>query len=430
MYKNVRRFPGGHQMLWRPGKSVRPTQYWVPSAQRLHRSDQDLIEEFGSLLMKVTRAASRSANIVCCEVSGGIDSSSIATVLGSLATASQLLCPSVEAHSIVYPGLACDESTYIQQVGETLPFALHTSAARPPKLNDLDDAVKRLRYPYRAMQLWGRDQDLVESGSNVILTGYGGDELFSPTEIAFRQAFTNPRALGSAVGQTAQAWRRATHARSIYGRAYLTFAQLGGWRLQRYGHRRAMRNGQRPAEINEHWFRAIDWSNRVSPSRVPHYARVASCAMAISGYLGGTMEWIAMHGAVYGLDYRHPLCSATLIEFANRLPTHLLDGFAPFTRWPMRLALGDRLPEAIATRRDKADYTEVALQSLWALWDERLSIDEEESAESSGAAGWRYFLNRKAQYSWPPLAMLSVHQWVEQGLTSHPMGLPSLEVLR
>jgi asparagine synthase (glutamine-hydrolysing) len=431
LYKNVFRFPGGHQMSWRRGTTASPTRYWIPSSKRFRHSDKEIVEEFGLLLTKVTRAASRSKDSVYCDVSGGVDSSSVATVLGTLVEANNLLCPSIEAHSLVYPGLECDESAYIQQVQAKLPFNLHTHPPKPPALHDLDNAIKRLRYPYRALSLWGRDQYVVKKGGSVILTGHGGDELFSPTEFAFREALGTASTMAVVAARIARRWRHGKHARSFYGRAYVALLEIGGWRLGRLGHRYVMRNGQRPPEIDESWCRATNWPARTAPTPMLRHARVVGCDLASSGFLGAAMEWLAMHGALYGLEYRHPLCSATLIEFANRLPVHLLDGFAPFTRWPMRAALRGRLPEAVATRTDKAEFTEPNMQGMWPLWDEQLAATEsKQMKEKADPRRWRYYLDRNAQYCWPPLAALSVNQWFEQGLTSHPMGLPVLEVLR
>jgi asparagine synthase (glutamine-hydrolysing) len=431
MYKNVYRFPGGHQMIWRPGMSVLPARYWRPSSQRFLRTDEELIDEFGSLLKKVTRAASRSADAVCCEVSGGVDSSSVATVLGTLSAADCLLCPRVEGHSVVYPGFACDESAYIEEVRKKIPFDLHTHTWSLPTLNELEDAIKRLRYPYRPFGLWGKDKSVVAHGGNVVLTGHGGDELFNPTEIALRQALFTASTFRAVAARVADRWLSATHTRSFYGRAYVAAVELAGWRLKRLGHWYVQRTERRPPEINEQWFQAVGWSRRTTPSTVPSYARVANCEIAASGYLGAAMEWLSMHGALCGLEYRHPLCSASLMEFANRLPTQLLDGFSPFTRWPMRKALRGTLPEAIAVRCDKAEFTESSLHGLWPLWDERLGNADITREEKGGeTTGWRYYMDFNAQHCWPPLAALSINQWFEQGLTSHPMGLPALQVLR
>ena len=77
-----------------------------------------------------------------------------------------------------------------------------------------------------------------------------------------------------------------------------------------------------------------------------------------------TIEAMYAGGFVHGIELRHPLASARVIEAASTLPLTSFDGFGLRNRRPLRDAASPRLPAKIYQRLGKAEFTSSVLPAL------------------------------------------------------------------
>lgn len=159
---------------------LKTERYWDIRAEGERRPfSQELVEECRDLIRDAIRVHLRSDVPVGITLSGGIDSSTLACIAGTLNNDSAM-----HAFSSLFPGHRNDESRYVQSVVEHgNRYKLHTDS---PTSHDLIEDLPRLMWHqdepfgdtsiyahYRLMRL------ARENGIKVILTGQGADEIFA-----------------------------------------------------------------------------------------------------------------------------------------------------------------------------------------------------------------------------------------------------------
>ncbi len=318
-------------------------------------------EEFLALLEEGVKAAARAPGPVWCELSGGLDSSTVLSMAARAGTAD------LGAFSILYRQYAdADEAKWIRLVLEHFPVPWHVldgDSALPysevpdrfcpePGLHLVDWAGRRV---YEEMA--------AEHGVAAVLTGQGGDAVFlgigtEPYHLAdlartlrFRQLFAEM-----------EFWRSRDRTRR--SRLY--------WLLNYVMRPVLSRLGGQPI--------VPAWHRDPSPWIRPEYARRMALrerglGKPISG--AGTIErswFLERLSAVCGqaarvnqiprsFEFRHPLLSRPLVEFMFSLPWE--EKFDPMTdRRLQRGALAGILPDAVRLRRTKTIYDQPCYEGL------------------------------------------------------------------
>ncbi|HET7875173.1 MAG TPA: asparagine synthase-related protein, partial [Methylomirabilota bacterium] len=133
LYRDIFRLPPGHSLVVRPGGHV-VSPYWDidPSRAIRHGTSRDYAEHFRDVFDEAVRCRLRSANPIAAELSGGLDSSSVVATAASLAPAGRATGDGVETYSLVFPGHACDESGYANQVVALHALRSHTAPPSEP----------------------------------------------------------------------------------------------------------------------------------------------------------------------------------------------------------------------------------------------------------------------------------------------------------
>jgi asparagine synthase (glutamine-hydrolysing) len=368
LLQNVARVPGGHLLAWHNGASAQVSRYWYPPTAIDRRPPRELIAAFRDQLNLVVKAASRTRLPLGCQISGGVDSSSVAVTLAQFVDDGSIEVSRVTGHSQVYPGLPCDETPYIDAVANVLPFAVLKLVPRYGTSSELDAYTACLRYPFYPFVATSAIRHYAEQrakGGRVILTGEGGDELFIPTEHALRRAALNCSDQRCLLRYLRRQWQVHSLHASVMGRVRQTLAGLIGTRIENW--LRRVWDGRRVPRnwaVDDAWSRSVNLLGRMTSRRDPPAARTAAVASALNGYWSSLFEWDYFQSAVLGVETRHPLASARLHEFVNRLPLRWLDGQTSLDRRLLRLAVGRFLPRSTARRVDKAEFTASALPEL------------------------------------------------------------------
>lgn len=339
------------------GRDVIHQSYWTPSLCRDKASGppDDAARAILEVFEQAMRSVMRSPTAVVCDLSGGLDSSAVLGMAAKLRRDEPETIPEVIAHSMLYPGLDCDETPYIEAVLEKWPVPwhgfdyLHATAGR----DDRDALMRSLKFMVggrttgvRARGLWMRDNAV-----RVELAGDFGDELF----------FSGPLPLNWGVRPRGERWpylwwasRRSASALATRVRRELIRPHVPRIAMNAYLAARGRRihaseyfTPRASALLNELRTTAGSFDRRTS---------VLTDGLWNPGNLfaEGVSDAISLR---HGYEVRRPFADHRLVDLVTHQPLlfHRWQG-----RWraQQKLAFGALYPALVSARNYKADFTE------------------------------------------------------------------------
>jgi asparagine synthase (glutamine-hydrolysing) len=378
-YTRVNRVIGGEWLSCSDSVRVVATnRYWNPTASPCRLSEADAKSRLLSLFVSGARAASRSNFPLALRLSGGVDSSCVALALAQSVKAGGLDSSRLTCFSLVYPGLDCDEGTYIDSLAGSLPFESVRLIPTYATAAQLVHATRRLRYvsfSYAGTSLRVIEEQLRRLGGRVALDGEGGDELLAPTAAAVLGALRCPAGWRAVARLVLLRWRRAPTNWSALGRLRWALESMMPARARNFLSKHYDRR-------RREWVPVVDrsWSERVKlHSRIDRIlptviARTRAAALATTGFWSDLLEHSFSAAFISGIERRSPLLSGRLIEYCNSLPLFLLDGQWTHNRWLLREAFSSELPPMIRDRENKAEFTASVLPALLRVAETRFGV--------------------------------------------------------
>ncbi len=378
-YEEVFRLPHAHSMIvGRNEVSIKP--YWSldPSREVQLRSDEEYAEAFYEVFEEAVRCRLRSAFPLGCELSGGLDSSSVACVARELLAKEG--AQRLHTLSAVYKEAPLsDESDYIDLVLAIGGFEPHKvqveylSPLRAPSrvLWDADEPsiLAALSMP------WGLESEAGQQGVRVLLTGYDGDTVVSHgveylIELAYRGRWATLSVEIDALSREL-GWSRRRTLRSMVLEPAVPDSLLRAWRALR-GRNLQSQTGEVDADlVREDFARRIGLQQRVQASDEAGetrgsvgFARRWHYQSLVHGSNQYMLEVSAKSGAALSIEHRFPFFDRRLVEFCLALPPEqkLSRGQQ---RAVMRRALAGILPDEIRWRKDKGNLTPGLVWSLF-----------------------------------------------------------------
>jgi asparagine synthase (glutamine-hydrolysing) len=174
-YAHIQRLLPGQSLIWGRGRASRHDVWTLAKvAPRIYRDPREYDAELREVITEAVASATPASGTVWCELSGGLDSSTVLAVASRLGT-------SVEAVSFIYSqSYASDERNFIDAVLRRYPVPWHPL--------DIDSAQPFTELPRRFVaepSVWvvndAFDRIYVEllerHGVDVVLTGEGGDSV-------------------------------------------------------------------------------------------------------------------------------------------------------------------------------------------------------------------------------------------------------------
>lgn len=410
LYRHVFRLPPGHRMTV-DAAGVRVTRYWRPEAvSELRITPAEAAERFRALLFEAVRCRTRSQRPVAAHLSGGLDSSTVVSVLGTLQSGGELAEP-FEAFTLTFPGLSCDETAYASAVADRYGHPWHrVPAAELPAAGYETLAARYLDFPGYpngnfAAPLLRRVRD---RGCRVVLTGMGGDDwLAAATPVARTLDLLGSGQLSTLRHELeGYSWPRVTGAtlRHLLGRA-LDRAAL------RQPRNAAIRR-QLPAWLAPAFVRRSKLAERIS-ARPPvprgwSWSRAERLALTHAGIRVHPLETEHRTNSDVNIETRHPFYDVRLVEFLLALPDELCATQQTY-KLLLREATRGLLPELIRTRQSKASFAH-AFQTSLAADAVRRAFDR---------------MGTRSAPDWidGPLARAALHEHNTQGLGRHRWSL-------
>ena len=334
-YLDVRRLPGANCLCLVSG-ALRMRKYWAfpIRTETQFRRDSDLIEEFRDIFRVAVSDRSR-ADHVAMELSGGIDSTSIAAVVAPVA---KLPGGSVRAFTRTCDDLLPDdrEGQFARLAASYLSIPLSLHSVEPYALFERsDDPRMGTAEPWSScMQSADRyefNAQVVNCGARILLSGQGGDGVFNCANTYY------PRLLrqGRIVRLLRELYRHVYYTGSLAGTG-LRSALLGSF----------LRSDWRPVfpkYLNEDFVRHTDLKERWKVGWRTIHSSVGICSQLQAPVVAAVFsDYEALR---MPLAARHPFFDLRVVEFLLGLPSYLRSG-----KRIMREAFRGILPEPILTR--------------------------------------------------------------------------------
>lgn len=319
--------------------SFRTFQYWEPAMQPIrYATDEEYAEHFRSLLEESVSSRMRATTPVGVLMSGGLDSTAIASLI-----AREIAPQRLTTISYVFDELSeCDERAYIETVQEkwnTRPIYIPCDDAWP--LKDWEHWVKNPNSPegnpYRLMKERAY-QRAHEEGLRVLFTGGFGDELYSGAENHILHLIFD--------GYFAEAVREIN------------------FQIQHKGMKKALLKYLRHSKrytfvrLQKHWLKnpkvavpawltplAASYLVKTKPGINPRFEEFAYL-FGLEAAQDCSLE--IFNASRHSIELRHPFHDRRLIEFAINIP-----GYQVYRRGIykhiLRMAMKNVMPEAIRT---------------------------------------------------------------------------------
>jgi asparagine synthase (glutamine-hydrolysing) len=355
--RRVRKLPPGHSVAWVDGRLEEPRAFWRPSAPSPAplSSDEDLARELWRKLERAVDSQLIADVPVGIFLSGGIDSSSVATLAAARAGSR------MKAFSIGFENATFDESQYARLVAERLNVEHITENLREQDLLDVVDvALDKLDEPLADPSLLPTFvlSRLAAKHVKVVVGGDGGDELWGgyPTYRAHVYAALYARI---------PAWlRNEVVPRALEHLPIDDRYQSLEWKLRRFTER------WDDDDVTRHlrWMSSIDrpdlplaivGAHGVTPPTLgaalpPTGDRLARLMLLdLVTYLpGSVLTKVDRASMAHGLEVRPPFLDNDLIDWALSLPS-TYKVRRDRGKFLLKLAAKGHLPESVIDRPKK-----------------------------------------------------------------------------
>lgn len=371
LYRHLLRLPPSHCLTVSPGR-FRMTRYWDfdPSKQLHYSNDESYRDHFLSILTESVRCRLRSHRPVGCYLSGGLDSSSVVSLAASLKKQG-LATQGLESFSLLFPGLACDESPYIQDVTKLWDLPSNSIClGKEPDTAFADTAWRDRDFPGHPNGTMGNPLRALarDRGCRVLLTGTGGDEWLTGSYLGVGDLLRRGKVL--TLGRRLRNDFGASGLPEVLNLAL----RYGLWPLLPHPLRQLIRKGlgrhRFPSWLDPDFAKRTRLRDRLQlepdRSRYPSLAQADLALTIRSGWWAHMFEIEDRAASWFSLEERHPFADRRLAEFAVSLPEDQR-WRGPQTKYLLRQAMQGILPETVRQRTTKAEFSTVFLQTLRAL---------------------------------------------------------------
>lgn len=386
-FEDVWRARPAHGAVLTPSGELRQTRYWdIDRGRQLHySSDEEYAEELLHLLRQSVKAHARSHRPVAVFTSGGMDSSTIASLLGKMREEGD----SIDFRMISFvfgEGHPSDERPYIEAIARRYDVEVHyiNGLDHPPFSESLyvgkyDDEPPR----WWNDPLWHAGfEQVAHPGCRVALLGQGADSLFTVQNVLFGDLVRQGRLLDCIreLWVIPPRYRRRV-ALAIADQSIRALAPMWMRKLRRWMPRR----GQ-PGWVNKDLAGPLiadtpelRWG---FPNNGFPFAHQTARYYTVSDWLYPVKAAFHRLATPHSLQPGDPYLDRRLVEFALALPVNQCYHRGT-TKRVLRNATANVLPDTVRLRQSKTLFDAVLRQGLkdWAAAGDQVWLSEWISVE-------------------------------------------------
>ena len=357
MYEGIYRIPPGYFMTIKDGKE-HLERYWFPEKIKIDYTltEEEAAKKLKELFSKAVDSTVTNLEETAFEVSGGLDSSSVVSLLSQKANPS-----TIESYSMEFKELKCDEGEYVDSILEQ--YSLHHQKIPVDKLDyHKKYALKNL---YAISPNWPITltfamilpmlEKMKNDGKNVVITGQGGDHLFTGTPLVLYDLIRRLK-LGIAYHEL-RAYKKPWNAIKAYiirpligEKAFVTLKKL-------------LRKSSKETDpfMNDE----SDIENLTQKIGILNPTFKYDLEMITSLHYSTVLDGNIFHAAedYFDIELRHPFFNKELVEFTLSLPPEMKYQKKTI-KWIWRKAMDGILPDKIRDRKNKAEFSEVIRQQI------------------------------------------------------------------
>jgi asparagine synthase (glutamine-hydrolysing) len=389
-------------------------QYWMPQVNREPCNVRlaDVVAGVRERLDAAVRSALRANGPVMSDLSGGLDSSAVFGV-ARLLRDDDASVPAVVATSMRYPGMDCDEGSFIEAMRNLWPgpYVEFDDAAMGPSRIQLRQSVK---YPIGEARsgLANLLEFALEHHTAVRLSGDGGDELFWSSNLPLRPKLSaDPAwryywwASGRSARMLASRLRREVLRDLVPQRALAGYLRAKGFRPAEAFVMTGL--GSRLADVA-----------RAEVSNSPLATSVAAQRL----WSVSMLLWCGIDDALtlrFGHEIRRPLLDFRLVSHVLDVPV-LMHFWRGAWRSLQRGAVSDIYATNVRTREGKAEFTRpTAEYSLagrpgFSPLTERGLVREEVANSRIEAVADALASGRDVPFPWEVAAVVQFDRWMAE----------------
>ena len=366
MYEGIKRIPPGHYLKVMQKEAIL-MRYWYPEEIDINYSItlDEASAQFKRLFQKAIESRIGTDEETAYELSGGVDSSSIVSMVKKLYPQKE-----IDTYTMSFRDLGCDESAYVEVVEKQYQFNTHNIASQNIDYQNGYD----FKFNYRVNPHWPVTttftmlfpmvESMYKDGKRIIISGQGGDHLLTGScrvlaDLLKRRAF---KKLLKEIGSGGYAFVQ------FIGCALLPlFRGKISRKIKKIIFSPFNKNSQTKKETIIDLFSLYENDNRF---------KVFDMNALFTSNHSLIMDGNALHALekMYKVEFRHPFFDKNLVEFVISLPPEYRYSQG-WTKMLLRYAMEDTLVDIVRSRQDKAEFSEVILQQLQAIDVKKLLQD-------------------------------------------------------
>ncbi|MBM6593018.1 asparagine synthase (glutamine-hydrolyzing) [Microvirga pudoricolor] len=303
-------------------------------------------EEYYDTLKSAIALRLRSDVPVGICLSGGLDSSSIASML-----INGLHKSDYYAFSAIYgDGRTGDERSFIQEYESQLENLVYVLPTEETLLTDFDDLMRCHFEPFGGLSIYSQFKVMKDASShlNVLMDGQGADEQLGGYPYFFGSFFRELLSTGQILRLLHEAKTYYKHHRSFQALAYLGYYMVPSKVKSAISYRAAQ-----GVSSSFHQKHARD--TQIPQKLYDPKSLKESLLQHFESKLEHNLKWNDLNSMYFSVELREPFLDYRLVEKTLASPAEFQIRHGT-TKWILREAMRDCLPERIRTRQDKIGF--------------------------------------------------------------------------
>jgi asparagine synthase (glutamine-hydrolysing) len=362
-FENIYTLPPATTLTYHTGtQQLIFEKYWDLDPEKQHKkiSDNEAIEQFTHLLTMSVKRRLRSDVSIGTSLSGGLDSSSLISVINELQS---INLPTGQAgdkpqtFTAIFPGFEKDESAYSKQITDRFNLQQSTvNVSGDEMMKDWEKLCYHQESPFGSASIYAQYKvyELAKQHNvKVLLDGQGTDEILAGYHKYYKWY-----------------WQELLRNRKLFSSKELKAAKENGVK-EKFGFKNVIAAyfpGFATVTLeNQYLLKAIRQEDLTRDfvklqSKEAYYTRpdhyTLNSVLHFNTFTHGLEELLRYadrNSMAHGREVRLPFLSHELVEFIFSLPSNfkIRNGW---TKWLLRETMNNKLPDSIVWRKDKVGF--------------------------------------------------------------------------